>query len=34
MTFIVHGAAGSGSVPVEAVLTLAGAPFRVIETPT
>jgi GST-like protein len=34
MTFIVHGAAGSGSVPVEAVLTLAGAPFRVVETPT
>lgn len=34
MTFIVYGAAGSGSVPVEAALTLMGAPFRVIEAPT
>lgn len=32
--FIVYGAAGSGSVPVEATLTLIGAPYRVIETPT
>ncbi len=34
MSFTVYGAAGSGSVPVEAALTLIGAPFRVIETPT
>lgn len=32
--FIVHGAAGSGSVPVEAALTLLGLPYDVIETPT
>jgi GST-like protein len=34
MTYIVYGAAGSGSVPVEAALTLIGAPFRVIEAVT
>jgi len=34
MSFTVYGAAGSGSVPVEAVLTLVGAHFSVIETPT
>ena len=34
MTYTVYGAAGSGSVPVEAALTLIGAPFDVIETPT
>lgn len=34
MSFTVYGAAGSGSVPVEAVLTLVGAQFSVIETPT
>lgn len=34
MSFTVYGAAGSGSVPVEAALTLMGAPYRVIETPT
>lgn len=34
MSFTVYGAVGSGSVPIEAVLTLIGAPFRVIETPT
>ncbi len=32
-TYVVYGAAGSGSVPVEAALTLAGAPYRVIERP-
>jgi len=30
--YIVHGAAGSGSVPVEAALTLLGLPYRVIES--
>jgi GST-like protein len=29
--YIVHGAAGSGSVPVEAALTLLGLPYRVVE---
>ncbi len=31
--FTVYGAAGSGSVPVEAALTLLGLPFAVIEAP-
>ncbi|HWA62615.1 MAG TPA: glutathione S-transferase family protein [Caulobacteraceae bacterium] len=30
-TIVVHGAAGSGSVPVEAALSLLGIPFRVEE---
>jgi GST-like protein len=30
-TFIVHGAAGSGSMPVEATLTLLGLPYEVVE---
>jgi GST-like protein len=30
--YIVHGAAGSGSVPVEAALTLLDLPYRVIES--
>lgn len=34
MTYTVYGAAGSGSVPVEAALTLIGAPFEVIEAVT
>lgn len=34
MTYTVYGAAGSGSVPVEAALTLIGAPFRVVEATT
>ena len=34
MTFTVYGAAGSGSVPVEATLTLLGLPYRVVEAPT
>ncbi|MGQ2990979.1 MAG: glutathione S-transferase family protein [Brevundimonas sp.] len=34
MGFTVYGAAGSGSVPVEAVLTLVGAPHRVVEAAT
>ncbi len=34
MTYTVYGAAGSGSVPVEAALTLIGAPFDVIEAVT
>lgn len=34
MTYAVYGAAGSGSVPVEATLTLLGLPFTVIEAPT
>jgi len=34
MTYTVYGAAGSGSVPVEAALTLIGAPFKVIEAVT
>jgi GST-like protein len=32
-TFTVFGAAGSGSVPVEAALTLLGLPYEVIEAP-
>ena len=31
--FTVYGAAGSGSVPVEAALTLLGLPFTVVEAP-
>ena len=31
MTYTIYGAAGSGSVPVEAALTLIGAPFEVVE---
>lgn len=34
MTYTVYGAAGSGSVPVEAALTLIGAPFKVVEAIT
>jgi GST-like protein len=30
--YIVHGAAGTGSVMVEATLTLLGLPYRVVET--
>lgn len=34
MSYVVYGAAGSGSVPVEAALTLIGAPYRVVEAAT
>lgn len=34
MTYTLYGAAGSGSVPVEAALTLIGARYKVIETAT
>lgn len=34
MTYTLYGAAGSGSVPVEAALTLIGAPYTVIEAVT
>ena len=34
MTYTLYGAAGSGSVPVEAALTLIGAPYEVIEAVT
>ena len=34
MTYIVHGASGSGSMPVEAALTLIGADYRVVEAVT
>ncbi len=35
MTYRIYGAAGSGSVPVEAALTLIGAPYEVaVEAPT
>lgn len=34
MTYTVYGAAGSGSVPVEAALTLIGVPYGVIEAVT
>lgn len=34
MSFTVFGAAGSGSVPVEAALTLVGADYSVVEAPT
>lgn len=32
--FVVHGAAGTGSVAVEAVLTLLGAPYRLVDRAT
>ncbi len=32
--YVIYGAAGSGSVPVEAALTLMGAPFEVVEGAT
>ena len=32
--YTLYGALGSGSVPVEAVLTLLGQPYSVIEAPT
>ena len=32
--FIVYGAKRSGSVPVEAALTLLGLPYEVVEAPT
>ena len=32
--FTVYGAAGSGSVPVEAAMTLLGLPFDVVEGAT
>ena len=31
--YVVYGAKGGGSVPVEAVLTLLGAPYQVVEAP-
>lgn len=34
MSFTVYGAAGSGSVPVEAALTLIGLPYTVVEAVT
>jgi len=34
MTYTVYGAAGSGSVPVEAALTLIGEPYTVVEAVT
>jgi GST-like protein len=34
MSFTVYGAAGSGSVPVEAALTLLGLAYTVVEAPT
>lgn len=34
MTYTVYGAAGSGSVPVEAALTLIGTPYEVVEAIT
>jgi len=34
MSYVVYGAAGSGSVPVEAALTLIGAPYEVVEAVT
>lgn len=34
MTYTLYGAAGSGSVPVEAALTLIGAPYRMVEAAT
>ncbi|MGO4409469.1 glutathione S-transferase family protein [Brevundimonas sp. 2YAF1] len=34
MTYTLYGAAGSGSVPVEAAMTLIGLNYRVIEAPT
>lgn len=32
--YVVYGARGSGSVAVEAALTLIGAPFEIVEAPT
>jgi GST-like protein len=34
MTYTVYGAVGSGSIPVEAALTLIGAPYEVVEAVT
>ncbi len=34
MSFTLYGARGSGSVPVEAALTLLGLPYTVVEAPT
>ena len=34
MSYTLYGAAGSGSVPVEATLTLLGLPYEVVEAPT
>ena len=34
MTYTIYGAMGSGSVPVEAALTLIGAPYTVVEAVT
>ena len=34
MTYTLYGAAGSGSVPVEAAMTLIGLDYRVIEAVT
>jgi GST-like protein len=34
MSYTVYGASGSGSMPVEATLTLLGLPFEVVEAPT
>lgn len=34
MTYTLYGAAGSGSVPVEAAMTLMGLPYRVVEAAT
>ena len=34
MTYTVYGASGSGSMPVEAALTLIGQPFEVVEAVT
>ena len=33
-TLVVYGASGSGSMPVEAALTLMGVPHQVVEAPT
>jgi GST-like protein len=34
VSFLLYGAAGSGSVPVEAALTLLDVPYTVVEAPT
>jgi GST-like protein len=34
MTYTVYGAVGAGSIPVEAALTLIGAPYEVVEAVT
>ena len=34
MSYTIYGAAGSGSVPIEAALTLIGAPYEVVEAVT